>query len=80
MLSKAIVETTLDAELDAHIGFRLRKHQFSDDANSRNCYSNKVLKTEEGDLKLMSPVIAIAAKPNFKTKVFDIMALIDTSH
>ena len=80
MLNKATVETALNAELDAHIGYRLRKHQISDGANSRNCYSNKVFKTEEGEFKIDVPRDRDSRETQLQNKVFGLMVLIDTNH
>jgi len=53
MLTKLTVETALNAELDAHPGYD--KHQLSDTANSRNGYSSKTLKTEDGHFDIDIP-------------------------
>jgi len=46
MLTKVTVETALNAELDDHLGYN--RHQPSDVENSRNGYTSKLLKTEDG--------------------------------
>lgn len=53
MLTKITVETALNAELDAHLGYD--KHQPSTTENSRNGYSSKTLKTEEGQFAVDIP-------------------------
>lgn len=53
MLTKLTVETALNAELDAHLGYD--KHQVSTMDNSRNGYSSKTLKTEDGQFEVDIP-------------------------
>ncbi len=53
MLTKVTIETALNAELDDHLGYD--KHQPSSTDNSRNGYSRKTLKTEDGQFQLNSP-------------------------
>lgn len=53
MLTKVTVETALNAELDDYLGYD--KHQPSGADNSRNGYTNKVLKTEDGQFELSTP-------------------------
>jgi len=53
MLTKVTVETALNAELDEHLGYG--KHQSSDADNSRNGYTSKHLKTEDGQFELNTP-------------------------
>jgi len=53
MLTKVTVETALNAELDDHLGYS--KHQPSDADNSRNGYTSKLLKTEDGQLEISTP-------------------------
>ena len=53
MLTKVTVETALNAELDDHLGYD--KHQKSSTRNSRNGYSSKTLKTEDGQFELNTP-------------------------
>jgi transposase-like protein len=53
MLTKITVEAALNAELDAHLGYA--KYQPSELANSRNGYSGKTLKTEDGSLEIAVP-------------------------
>lgn len=53
MLTKVTVETALNAELDDHLGYD--KHQPSGADNSRNDYTNKVIKTEDGQFELSTP-------------------------
>lgn len=53
MLTKVTVEAALNGELSAHLGYE--KHQQSAATNSRNGYSTKTLKTEDGELALTTP-------------------------
>ena len=54
MLTKVTVETAPNAELDDHLGYD--KHNKSNaNSNSRNGYSSKSLKTEDGELELDTP-------------------------
>jgi transposase-like protein len=46
MLTKITVEADLNAELDEHLGYG--KYQQSNMENSRNGFSSKTLKTEDG--------------------------------
>lgn len=53
MLSKITVEAALNAELEEHLGYsRYEKH---DSTNSRNGYTSKTLKTEDGEFELLTP-------------------------
>jgi len=58
ILTKVTVETALNAELDEHLGYG--KHQSSDADNSRNGYTSKHLKTEDGQFELTLRAIATA--------------------
>src|SRR5690554_7493576 len=42
-----------NAELDEHLGYD--RHQASDAENSRNGYSSKILKTEDGQFEISTP-------------------------
>lgn len=53
MLTKITVEAALNAELDEHLGYD--RHQSSDNTNSRNGYTSKTLKTEDGQFELNTP-------------------------
>lgn len=53
MLTKVTVETALKAELDDHLGYG--RHQQFESSNSRNGYSRKTLKTEDGQFELDTP-------------------------
>ena len=53
MLTKITVEAALNAELDEHLGYA--RHEQSDNSNSRNGYSSKLVKTEEGQFELNTP-------------------------
>ena len=52
-LKKVMVEAALNAELDEHLGYA--KHEQSRSVNSRNGYSSKTVKTEDGPLELDTP-------------------------
>jgi len=53
ILSKITIEAALNAELENHLGYE--KHAESSSGNSRNGYSSKTLRTEEGQFKLDTP-------------------------
>lgn len=53
MLTKVTVETALNAELDEHLGYE--RHESSESSNSRNGYSSKTLRTEDGQFELNTP-------------------------
>ena len=53
MLTKITVEAALNAELDDHLGYA--RNEQSDNSNSRNGYTSKTLKTEDGQFKLDTP-------------------------
>ena len=53
MLTKITVEAALNAELDEHLGYE--RHQASDNTNSRNGYTSKTLRTEDGQFELNTP-------------------------
>ena len=53
MLTKITVEAALNAELDEHLGYG--KYQQSDTENSRNGFSLKTLKTEDGQFEVAIP-------------------------
>ena len=53
MITKITVETALNAELDEHLGYD--KHGQSPSANSRNGYSSKTLRTEDGQFEIDAP-------------------------
>jgi Transposase and inactivated derivatives len=52
-LTKMMLETVLNAELDEHLGYD--KHEKSSSRNSRNGYSTKTLQTEDGQFELKTP-------------------------
>ena len=52
-LAKITIETALNAELEHHLGYA--KNEISNSENSRNGYSMKTLKTEEGQLEIGIP-------------------------
>lgn len=53
MLKKVAVEAALNAEMDDHLGYD--KHESSEASNSRNGFSSKTLKTEDGVFELRTP-------------------------
>ena len=53
ILTKITVEAALNAELDEHLGYS--KHDNSDNPNSRNGYSSKSLRTEDGQFEVETP-------------------------
>ena len=53
MLTKITVEAALNAELDNHLGYS--KHEPSSTENSRNGFSSKTIKTEDGQFEIDSP-------------------------
>lgn len=53
ILTKITVEAALNAELDEHLGYQ--KNQLSLNTNSRNGYSSKTLKTEDGQFTVDTP-------------------------
>lgn len=53
MLKKVTVEAALNAEMDDHLGYE--KHEPSDTSNSRNGFSSKTVKTEDGTFELSTP-------------------------
>jgi len=52
-LQKRGIEKILEGELDAHLGYE--KHEKTPDANSRNGYSNKKIKTSYGPSQIKVP-------------------------
>lgn len=53
MMTKITVEAALNAELDEHLGYN--KNEQSASTNSRNGYSSKSIKTEDGQFELSTP-------------------------
>jgi len=53
MLTKVAVEAALNAELDDHLGYS--KHETSSTDNSRNGFTSKTLRTEDGQFELNTP-------------------------
>jgi len=53
LMTKIAVETALNVELDDHLGYD--KHQESSHNNSRNGFTTKTLKTEEGQFEVDIP-------------------------
>ena len=53
LMTKIAVETALNVELDDHLGYE--KHQESSHSNSRNGFTAKTLKTEEGQFEVDIP-------------------------
>ncbi|MEE9337552.1 MAG: transposase [Methylococcaceae bacterium] len=53
ILAKVTVEAALNVELDEHLGYS--KHEDSETENSRNGFSSKTLKIEEGQFEVDIP-------------------------
>lgn len=53
VLTKITVEAALNAELEEHLGYR--KHESSHTNNTRNGYTRKTLRTEDGQFELDTP-------------------------
>ncbi|WP_281561752.1 IS256 family transposase [Thalassomonas sp. RHCl1] len=53
MLTKVTVEAALNAELEEHLGYA--RHEQSHSDNSRNGYSSKTVRTEDGHVELETP-------------------------
>lgn len=53
MLTKVTVEAALNAELDEHLGYA--RHEQSNHSNSRNGYSPKTIRTDDGEVDLDTP-------------------------
>jgi putative transposase len=53
LLTKITIEAALNAELDDHLGYD--RHELSSDGNSRNGYSSKTIKAEEGQFDIDVP-------------------------
>ena len=53
MLTKVTVEAALNAELDEHLGYA--RHEQSRYDNSRNGYSGKTIRTEDGEVDIDTP-------------------------
>lgn len=54
-LVKAILESALNAELEDHLGYTKNEKSVSRKSNTRNGFSKKIMKTEEGELNLKTP-------------------------
>ncbi|SFD40922.1 IS256 family transposase [Pseudoalteromonas denitrificans] len=53
MLTKITVEVALNAELDNHLGYS--KHEASSSENSRNGFTSKTIRTEDGQFEIDTP-------------------------
>ena len=53
LLRQSFYEKALDAELDDHLGYD--RHEPKQGTNSRNGYTKKTLKTDEGELEINTP-------------------------
>ena len=53
MMTKIAIETALNVDLDEHLGYE--KHQESSHSSSRNGFTSKMLKTEEGQFEVDIP-------------------------
>lgn len=54
-LMKVILETTLNAELDDHLGYDKNKKAEFRKANTRNGHSKKTIKCDKGEIELKTP-------------------------
>lgn len=54
-LMKTILEASLNAELDDHLGYDKNEKAISRKANTRNGYSKKTVKGEKGELEITTP-------------------------
>ena len=54
-LSKTMLESILNAELDSHLGYEKHEKAKKRRNNTRNGYSEKTLKTEHGELEIRMP-------------------------
>ena len=54
-LSKAVIERVLNAELTDHLGYPPQGEPPEGQKNSRNGFSDKTLKTKDGDITISSP-------------------------
>ena len=52
---KAILESSLNAELDEHLGYEKNKKSVSRKANTRNGYSKKTIKGDNGEIEIETP-------------------------
>ena len=53
LLRQSFYEKALDAELDDHLGYG--RHEAKQSANSRNGYTKKTVKTDDGELEISTP-------------------------
>jgi len=53
MLTKVTIETALNVEMDDHLGYN--RHEKSQISNSRNGFTSKTLKTEDGSFEVDTP-------------------------
>lgn len=53
MLTKIAVEAALNVEMDEHLGYE--KNIKANTGNSRNGFSSKTVKTEDGEFELQTP-------------------------
>ena len=54
-LTKAVIERCLETELDTHLGYPKHGHKGNAIGNSRNGYSQKTLKGEQGHVDIKVP-------------------------
>lgn len=54
-LSKALIERCLEAELTTHLGYEKHERAADEKPNHRNGYSNKTLKSDQGEVKVAIP-------------------------
>ena len=54
-LSKALIERCLEAELSTHLGYEKHERGAEEKTNTRNGFSRKILKSEQGPVELAIP-------------------------
>lgn len=54
-LLKASLETALEVEMEDHLGYEKHEKEQRTDGNSRNGYSRKTLKTDQGNMEIQTP-------------------------
>lgn len=54
-LMKVVLESALNAELEDHLGYSKNEKSESRKANTRNGFSKKIIKSEEGQIELKTP-------------------------
>ena len=54
-LTKAMIETALNAEMDSHLGYEKNEKAQTRRKNTRNGYGLKTLKTDQGEIEIQNP-------------------------